>query len=448
MPAEARGVTFEPALVAELAPGGDRSARRAAAAAVHADRAVRRADGEAASTSPRTRSWAVCPARWSSVPRACLSSLGTAPHEVARQVFLRLVTVCGGRRGHASACAPQRARRARRRSPAAALGARHVRSPPAAQLRSRPGDAEPDGRDLARGVAHRVDAAAGLDRRRTARRRVQRRLAEAMREWIARRARRRVPLARRSARADDRAGSTMTSLQLSGPERAFLDASVAERDREAREMRTASTGRSSPSAARRRRGRQLVGVGLVAVLVAALAVFGTVQWRSAVDAKRDVEDLLAVCRSRHGLGARTRERPGARAAAGDAVRAGDSRPGLRHRGGSRRGALRAAGARCLSTRSIPNTPVAVRAGPSGLVGVYALAPAELMRLAESAVDRRLTDVECRRFLARPCTERADVPIDLELQGGLEAYGARTGADALRGTTVTIASPILERGLGV
>ena len=35
-------------------------------------------------------------------------------------------------------------------------------------------------------------------------------------------------------------------------------------------------------------------VGLVAVLVAALAVFGTVQWRAALEAKGDVEDLLMV----------------------------------------------------------------------------------------------------------------------------------------------------------
>ena len=40
--------------------------------------------------------------------------------------------------------------------------------------------------------------------------------------------------------------------------------------------------------------RQLVGVGLLAVLVAALAVFGIVQWRSAADAKGDVDHFLTV----------------------------------------------------------------------------------------------------------------------------------------------------------
>ena len=43
----------------------------------------------------------------------------------------------------------------------------------------------------------------------------------------------------------------------------------------------------------------------------------------------------------------------------------------------------------------PGTPVAVRSGPYGPVGVYALPPNELMELAESAVQRTLTDAECQ-----------------------------------------------------
>ena len=88
--------------------------------------------------------------------------------------------------------------------------------------------------------------------------------------------------------------ATTTSLPLSGPEQDFLDASVAERDRELR--RTGSAERRAVAAERRERQRvrQLVGVGLVAVLVAALAVFGAVQWRSAADAKGDVDHLLTV----------------------------------------------------------------------------------------------------------------------------------------------------------
>ena len=85
-----------------------------------------------------------------------------------------------------------------------------------------------------------------------------------------------------------------TSVQLSGPEQAFLEASVAERDREADELLEREHRAVVAERRQRQRGRQLVIVGLVTVLVAALAVFGTVQWRSAVDAKGDVEDLLMV----------------------------------------------------------------------------------------------------------------------------------------------------------
>ena len=102
------------------------------------------------------------------------------------------------------------------------------------------------------------------------------------------------------------AGSPPPQLQLSGPEQAFLDASVAERDREADELLEREQRAVVAERRQRQRGRQLVIVGLVAVLVAALGVFGTVQWRSAVDAKRDVDDLLDGQSSRHGFEGATR----------------------------------------------------------------------------------------------------------------------------------------------
>ena len=125
--------------------------------------------------------------------------------------------------------------------------------------------------------------------------RVQRRLAEALREWVA--ADRADAYLLRGGLLEQLQGwSTTTSLQLSGPERAFLDASVAERDREAEENLLRENRAAVAERRQRRRGRQLAGVGLVAVLVAVLGVFGAVQWRSAVDAKRDVDDLLMVNR--------------------------------------------------------------------------------------------------------------------------------------------------------
>ena len=83
-------------------------------------------------------------------------------------------------------------------------------------------------------------------------------------------------------------------MELSGPERAFLGASVNERDREAEQVLEREHRVVAAEHRQRRRGRQLAVVGLVTVLVAALAVFGTVQWRSAVQAKGDVDSLLMV----------------------------------------------------------------------------------------------------------------------------------------------------------
>ncbi len=125
--------------------------------------------------------------------------------------------------------------------------------------------------------------------------RAQRRLAEALREWVA--ADRADAYLLRGGLLEQLQGwSSTTSLQLSGPERAFLDASVAERDREAEEILLRENRAAVAELRQRRRGRQLAGVGLVAVLVAVLGLFGAVQWRSSVDAKRDVDDLLMVNR--------------------------------------------------------------------------------------------------------------------------------------------------------
>jgi alpha-glucoside transport system substrate-binding protein len=90
------------------------------------------------------------------------------------------------------------------------------------------------------------------------------------------------------------------------------------------------------------------------------------------------------------------------------------------------------------------TRVAVRSGPRGLVGVYALAPGDLVQLAESADDRRLTDAECESFFSGSCPVPVEVPQDLPLRGGLESYGAiDPGGRALAGTSVSFAASTLR-----
>ena len=191
-----------------------------------------------------------------------------------------------GRGGHASASAPQRARGARRRSPGAALRARHLRSPPPAQLRSRPDHQEPDGRDLTRGVAHRVDPAAELDRRGAARRP----RPTPTRGSDARMDRRRPRRRRTSCEAVSSnrctAGSPPPRCSCPPPSRPSSMPASPNATEKRRRSSNASSAPSTPNAAS---GSAVVNssiVGLVAVLVAALAVFGTVQWRSAARRQR------------------------------------------------------------------------------------------------------------------------------------------------------------------
>ena len=179
-------------------------------------------------------------------------------------------------------------------------------------------------------------------------------------------------------------------------------------------------------------------------LVAALAVFGTVQWRSAADAKEDVDDLLTVAdlvtasetaliddpelslllavqsvRETVDLGFATEE-------AVDAVHFALHELGVQYDVGD-------------------ETPVAVRSGPSGLVGVYALPPNELVELAESAVERRLTDAECDSFLSGSCPADVEIPASLPLRGGVELPTARAilARERWRARRITMAASTLR-----
>ena len=152
--------------------------------------------------------------------------------------------------------------------------------------------------------------------------RAERRLAEALREWIA--ADRADAYLLRGGLLEQLQGwSSTTSLQLSGPERAFLDSSVAEHDGEETEILLRENRATVAELRQRRRARQLAGVGLVAVLVAVLGLFGAVQWRSSVDAKRDVDGLLLVNRLVTASRAATCQGPRARPPARNAIAAAD-----------------------------------------------------------------------------------------------------------------------------
>ena len=175
----------------------------------------------------------------------------------------------------------------------------------------------------------------------------------------------------------------------------------------------------------------------MAVLVAVLGLFGAVQWRSSVDAKRDVDDLLLVNRLVTASTAQLTKDPElalllamqslrqtvdlgyATEEAVDAVHFALQELGVQYDVDA-------------------GTRVAARPGSQGRpVGVYALPPSELIELAESAAPRTLTDGECQEFLSGPCPAEVDVPDDLELRRGFDAYAPADLQLPLKGTTVTI-----------
>jgi hypothetical protein len=263
---------------------------------------------------------------------------------------------------------------------------------------------------------------------------------------------------------------------LSEPEQAFLDASVADRDRAADAARERRQHEVDAEQRSRRRSRQLIAVGLVAVLVSASAVFGAVQWRSAAEARASAEQNRSIAedaatraqdasdaadflraqaeRSNEEMGARTLSRELAEAssmalAAGDpelaalyalqGVQASTELAGWAQFStvDSLMWALQALGVRVDVT---PNTLVAVRPGPNGLAGVWVLAPKELVALGLSAVDRSLTEDECRPFYGGPCPPHQEIPADLVL---FYDYGStRQDEQAMAGTRVTMASSVL------
>ena len=278
--------------------------------------------------------------------------------------------------------------------------------------------------------------------------RSQRRLADAMREWIA--AERTPAYLLRGGRLEQLHGwASMMTLPLSEPEQEFLNASIAEAEREAVDEREREERATEAERRERQRARQLVGVGAIGVVIALLAVFGIVQWRSASDAKADTDNLLTVSElvSASEVAYANDDPELALLYAVQAVReTGDL-------GFADEDAVDAVHF-ALQQLSVQydvtlETPVAIRSGPKGLAGVYALPPADLVAFADTAVDRTLTDDECAPIFDGPCPGRLSLPDDLPLRNGMDAYGATApGPMALAGARVAIAAPALRSEPGL
>ncbi len=100
----------------------------------------------------------------------------------------------------------------------------------------------------------------------------------------------------------------------------------------------------------------------------------------------------------------------------------------------------------LQSRGLPypdtDAPIALRPGPAGIVGVFALPPNQLAEFAQSTISRSFTDAECATFgSGGECTDPGSpLPAGLTVAGGDEAYLSYAATDAsqpLAGTRVTI-----------
>jgi alpha-glucoside transport system substrate-binding protein len=66
-----------------------------------------------------------------------------------------------------------------------------------------------------------------------------------------------------------------------------------------------------------------------------------------------------------------------------------------------------------------------------------------MTQAETAVTRTLSAAECETYYSAPCPARVELPDDLGLRRGFDAYGAGIGSDGLAGTTVRVSAVPVE-----
>ncbi len=281
----------------------------------------------------------------------------------------------------------------------------------------------------------------------------QRRLAEAMREW---------QTAERSdgyLLRDGRLGqldawARSTTLTLSAAERAFLDASRAAHERDADEQLAREQRVAEAELEVKKRRRQLIGAGVVGVLVAGLAAFSVVQWLVASDARdeaadaRDANQSVVVSEQFRTASeaALTRDPELAMLFAVEAVR---STADLGYTTEESIDALHWA----LQELGVPypvgvDAATTIRSGPTGLTGVFPLPPAELIALAESWTERRLTDAECLLGSELGCPEPEPIDPDLPLRFGAENYVVNIpevlpgvpafGDGELAGTRVTLA----------
>jgi DNA-binding SARP family transcriptional activator/ABC-type glycerol-3-phosphate transport system substrate-binding protein/tRNA A-37 threonylcarbamoyl transferase component Bud32 len=462
-PAAMVGVAFEPALVAQLVAD---VVDRPGALPLMQFTLTELFDNRASATVPFADYQAVRGVSGALVARAdgLLAGLSPTTQDAARQVFLRLVTLGEG------------AEDTRRRVLETELHQLPVDSKNLAQILEVFGrhrllsfDRDP----ITRGPTVEISHEALLTQWKRLRDwidearhdvRSQRRLALAMTEWVG--AGRSADYLLRGGQLDQLAGwAAVTSLPLSGPEGEFLESSLEERDRAEREQREQKERATEAERSAKQRLRLLSVVGAAAVIVAVLAVFAFVQRQAARDSEAEAVtahgetqvalDRAVVAEAEAVAAEATVERSRrAYALASEANLSLHEDPELSL-------ILAVEAARATSVDGFATheavdalhwaiqengivypvdntTSVAVRSGPRGLRGVFAIPPTELAAIAAGATNRVFSEEECARlFPNETCPDPGDaLPGELTIDGGDASYGVTENVPgALAGTTV-------------
>ncbi|HKX75084.1 MAG TPA: extracellular solute-binding protein, partial [Acidimicrobiia bacterium] len=272
--------------------------------------------------------------------------------------------------------------------------------------------------------------------------RSQRQLAEALTEWEAN-ARSDAYLVRGGRLDRLAAWSQESQVTLSRSEHEFLEASVAARDQETRLATEREEQRVAAERRARRRARELVAIGVVTVVVGALALFSFNQAELARRAQDQISDrLLSQTLARQSQANLETDLPLASSLALAAVHATAAHGYVTPEAlDSLHWAFQAGS---LIYPADGSTPVAVRPGPrqSGLRGVFALPVADLVERVLPLAELGFSSAECIDHFgsAAACPDlRAPIPTGLEVEGGEEAYGVHASdlPLALNGARLTM-----------
>jgi DNA-binding SARP family transcriptional activator len=228
-----------------------------------------------------------------------------------------------------------------------------------------------------------------------------------------------------------------TRLRLTASQEAYLEASVAERERISR-LEAARVARDR----RLERGARLVWRVLVGVVVVGVVLAGGLSVALITEQQAAVEQD-DIARARELAVASEGKEPQLGILL--ALAAADATVGRGYVTEEAYDALQWALQDAQAAFPTGALPVGVRASPGGPRGIFLVGPEQLMRLASNMVERPLTTDECRIYLHRASCPPVgppgnDVELDIRTVGGVIAADS-LATDALPGTAVRVVSEL-------